>query len=124
MRQPSDTAPLLNWQRAEYLHNRLVSFRYPICEAPRTIHNTGHLSSQLTGAVAAALTGFYATQIPTPAGGDANKEGATIFRNDTKDIPVGRACHGEGAEGRGAVLRLAGQHKGYLRMQLEVIGMV
>src|SRR6185437_11788011 len=52
---PSQTVPRLNGQRLEYLRSRLQSFRYPIREAPRMIHEMGHLSSQLGDQVAAAL---------------------------------------------------------------------
>lgn len=120
---PSDTVPRLNGQRAEYLRGRLESFRYPVREAPRMIHIMGHMSSELTDTVAAALARFYAAQTPPMPGGDANKEGAAIYRNGAKDIPACRSCHGEWGEGHGAVPRLAGEHKAYLRLQLQAFGM-
>jgi cytochrome c553 len=120
---PSATVPRLNGQRAGYLRSRLESFRYPIREAPRTIHIMGHLSPQLSDGVVDVLALFYAAQIPPRPRGDANKEGAAIYRNGAKDIPACRGCHGEWGEGRGAVPRLAGEHKAYLRLQLEAFGM-
>ena len=120
---PSDTVPRLNGQRAEYLRGRLDSFRYPIREAPRMIHVMGHLSSQLSDKVAAAMAQFYAAQMPPRPGGDANKAGAAIYRNGAKDIPACRGCHGEWGEGQGAAPRLAGEHRAYLRLQLEAFGM-
>lgn len=120
---PSDTVPRLNGQRAEYLRGRLESFRYPIRESPRMIHDMGHLSSQLTSKVIAELAKFYAGQTPPPQGGDANKVGRAIYLSGAKDIPACRSCHGEGAEGRGAVPRLAGQHEAYLELQLQGFAM-
>ena len=120
---PSDTVPRLNGQRAEYLRNRLESFRYPIRESPRMIHDMGHLSPRLTNKTIAELAKFYAAQTPNPQGGDLNKEGAALYRMGAKDIPACRACHGEQGEGRGAAPRLAGQHKAYLGMQLQGFAM-
>jgi cytochrome c553 len=120
---PSDTVPRLNGQRAEYLRSRLDSFRNPIREAPRMIHDMGHLSSQLTNTAIAELARFYAAQTTASQGIVANKEGAAIYRIGAKDIPACRTCHGEQGEGRGAVPRLAGQHKAYLRMQLQGFAM-
>ena len=120
---PSQTVPRLNGQRLEYLRGRLQSFRYPIREAPRMIHEMGHFSSQLGDQVAAALANFYAGQTPPSADGDGNKQGAALYRSGAKDIPACRGCHGEQGEGRGAVPRLAGQHKAYLRLQLQAFGM-
>lgn len=119
----SGTVPRLNGQQFEYLRGRLDSFRYPIRESPRMIHNMGHLSSQLTDSVATALAKFYAAQTPPAPGGDANKMGAAIYRSGAKDIPACVTCHGEQAEGRGAVPHLAGQHKAYLLTQLQAFGM-
>ena len=120
---PSDTVPRLNGQRVEYLRSRLQSFRYPIRESPRMIHDMGHLSSQLTNKTIAELAKFYAAQTPTPQSGDADKEGGALYRMGAKDIPACRTCHGEQGEGRGAAPRLAGQHKAYLRMQLQGFAM-
>jgi cytochrome c553 len=120
---PSDTVPRLNGQRAEYLSSRLESFRYPIRESPRMIHDMGHMSAQLTSKVIAELVRFYAAQTPPPKSGDATKAGATIYSTGAKDIPACRACHGERGEGRGAVPRLAGQHKAYLELQLQGFAM-
>ena len=110
---PFETAPRLNEQRAEYLRSRPESFRSPIREAPRTIHNRDHLSPKLTGEVAAGLAKFYSAQTPPAAGGDANRAGAAIYRNGAKDIPNRRTCHSEWREGRGVILRLVGQHRDY-----------
>ena len=120
---PADTVPRLNGQGAEYLRSRLESFRYPIRESPRMIHDMGHLSPQLTGRVIAELAKYYAAQIPPLQSGGANKEGSNIYRTGAKDIPACRTCHGERAEGRGTAPRLAGQHEGYLRIQLEGFAM-
>jgi cytochrome c553 len=120
---PSDTVPRLNGQRVGYLRSRLESFQYPIREAPRMIHIMGHMSSQLTDTVAVALAQFYAAQTPPKPGGDANKIGAAIYRNGAENIPACHSCHGEWGEGRGAIPRLAGEHKAYLRLQLEAFGM-
>lgn len=120
---PSETVPRLNGQRAEYLRSRLESFRYPIRESPRMIHDMGQLSSRLAGNVIAELAKFYAAQTPPSQSGDENKVGGTIYRAGAKDIPACRACHGERGEGQGAVPRLAGQHKAYLGLQLEGFAM-
>jgi cytochrome c553 len=115
----SDMVPRLNGQRMKYLRNRLESFAYPIRESPSMIHSMGHLSVQLTRNVATALAEFYAAQNAPSPGGDANPEGAAIYRNGARDIPACRRCHGETGEGRGAIPRLMGQHKTYLRSQLQ-----
>lgn len=120
----SNTAavPRLNGQRVDYLRNRLESFRYPIRESPRMIHIMGHLSSRLTAGVNMALAQFYAMQPPRFPGGDANAQGARIYRNGAGNIPACRGCHGKGGEGRGGIPRLAGQHKEYLSLQLHAFG--
>jgi len=120
---PSDAVPRLNGQRGEYLRSRLESFRYPIRESPRMIHDMGHFSFQLTTKTIAELAKFYAAQTPSPQGGDANKEGGALYRMGAKDIPACRTCHGERGEGHDAVPRLAGQHKAYLQMQLQGFAM-
>jgi cytochrome c553 len=120
---PNQTVPRLNGQHGEYLLSRLQSFRNPLREAPRMVHEMGHLSSQLGNEVAAALAKFYAGQTPPTPDGNANRVGAALYRNGAKDIPACRGCHGEQAEGRGAAARLAGQHKAYLRLQLQAFGM-
>lgn len=120
---PSDVLPRLNGQSAEYLRGRLESFRYPIRESPRMIHDMGHLSPQLSGKVGAELAKYYAMQTPSRQSGEANKQGAAIYRTGAKNVPACRTCHGERGEGRGAVPRLAGQHKAYLQMQLQGFGM-
>jgi len=119
---PADTVPRLNGQSADYLRSRLESFRYPIREAPRMIHDMGHLSSQLTSKVIAELAKFYAAQTPPVQGSGAN-EGSIIYRTGAKGIPACRTCHGERGEGQGSAPRLVAQHQGYLRMQLEGFAM-
>jgi cytochrome c553 len=116
---PSELVPRLNGQRVKYLRNRLASFSYPIRESPNMIHRMGHLSALLTRDVANVLAEFYAAQIASSPGSSANPQGAAIYRDGARDIPACRRCHGERGEGRGAVPRLVGQHKAYLRLQLQ-----
>jgi len=119
----SDTTPRLNGQNAGYLRSRLESFRYPIKEAPRLIHNMGVPASELTGPMIAALANFYASQVPFSGGKGVNAIGAMIYQKGAKDIPACQGCHGARGEGTATAPRLAGQHKGYLKIQLEAFGM-
>lgn len=120
---PSATVPRLNGQDARYLRSRLESFRYPIREAPRMIHDMGHVSPQLNSRVIVELAKFYAAQNPPAQAGRGSKAGAAIYRTGAKGIPACRTCHGDRGEGLGAAPRLAGQHEDYLRMQLDGFAM-
>lgn len=115
----SDTIPRLNGQGGRYLASRLTSFRYPIKESPRAIHNMAIPAAELTGPVIAALAKFYAAQTPPPAGGKPDKLGAAIYQKGAKDIAACQSCHGATGEGSSTVPRLAGQHRGYLLLQLQ-----
>jgi cytochrome c553 len=69
--------------------------------------------------VIAALARFYAQQVPPISGPGKNAEGMRLYQKGAKDVPACLQCHGEAGQGRGAVPRLAGQHKAYLFTQLR-----
>ena len=44
--------------------------------------------------------------------------------NGVTDVPACQYCHGQRAEGRGSVPRLASQHQDYLKSQLLVLSLI
>lgn len=115
----ADETPRLNGQNAAYIRGRLLSFRYPIREAPHAFHDMVIAGTHLSDGVIAALARFYAAQPPFTADGNANAIGAAIYQKGAKDIPACQGCHGVRGEGSAAAPRLAGQHKAYLQVQLQ-----
>lgn len=115
----ADKTPRLNGQLAGYIRDRLVSFRYPLREAPHTFHTMGIAGATLSDGVIVAMARFYAAQTPFAANVNPNPIGSTLYQKGGKDIPACQGCHGANGEGQGAAPRLAGQHRGYLLTQLQ-----
>lgn len=115
--------PRLNGQNRDYLYRRLLSFRYPIREAPHAIHTMGIAGATLSDSAMRALAGFYAGQKPFGPRAGVNTIGASLYRDGAKDIPACQTCHGATGEGAGTAPRLAGQHREYLQAQLVAFTM-
>ena len=115
----ADKTPRLNGQSAAYIRGRLLSFRYPIREAPHAFRSMAIAGANLSDGVIAALARFYAAQPPFTTGVNPNAAGEAIYQKGAKDVPACRGCHGGAGEGSAAAPRLAGQHKAYLQTQLQ-----
>jgi cytochrome c553 len=105
------------------LRARLQSFRYPLKESPRGVHNMGLPAGKLNNGVILALAQFYAAQPPFSVNLGKSEVGAGIYQKGTSDVPACQTCHGNNAEGKGLIPRLAGQHKEYLQTQLQAFSM-
>jgi len=119
----SSTFPRLNGQQADYITAQLKNFRSHSRTDPHARAYMWGMASQLDDAMVDGLGKYYAAQAPTQpqSGGALAAEGKKIFMDgvDAQNIPACEACHGEHAEGMGAMPRLAGQHGDYLKKQLE-----
>ena len=120
------TTPRLNAQLAPYLIARFNSFRDPTTQSPHATDNMWPITSQTTAKILPELAQYFATQQPTEAQAKAPlaSEGKRIYLNGTTDVPACQKCHGEHAEGRGSIPRLAGQHRDYLKSQLLVLSLI
>jgi cytochrome c553 len=120
----SSTFPRLAGQQEEYLVNQLKAFRDHSRADPHAHTYMWGMAARLSDDTIAGLASFYAAQKPA-AGSPGDKAemaaGQKIFEEGIpeRDVPACRVCHGEKAEGAGAVPRVAGQHRAYLERQLE-----
>jgi len=114
------TTPRLNGQQTAYLTSRFRSFRDPTRQDPHAINNMWPIASQVGDATMAAIAKYFSSQAPTPAKGTGPlaAAGRKIYENGAQGVPACQSCHGENAEGKDAVPRLAGQHEGYLAAQM------
>lgn len=119
----SSTFPRLNGQQADYITTQLKNFRSHSRTDPHARAYMWGMASQLDDPMIDGLAKYYASQTPTQpqSGGALAAQGKKIFMEgvDAQNIPACQACHGEHAEGMGAMPRLAGQHGDYLKKQLE-----
>lgn len=120
----SPTFPRLAGQSAEYLDVQIKAFRDKTRADPHARAYMWGMAAQLSDDTIAGLAAHYAG-LPPAAGSPADPaevaKGRQIFMEgiDAEQVPACHACHGEKAEGIGAVPRLAGQHRRYLERQLE-----
>ena len=114
------STPRLNGQQAAYLASRFRSFGDPTRQDPHATNNMWPMASQVTDATMATIAKYFSGQPPTPArsSGPLAAAGRKIYEQGAKGVPACQSCHGEHAEGKGAVPRLAGQHGGYLTTQM------
>jgi cytochrome c553 len=120
----SPTFPRLAGQTAEYLDVQVRAFRDRTRADPHARAYMWGMAAQLSDDTIAGLATYYSS-LPPAAGSPADPgevaRGRQIFMDgiDAEEVPACHACHGEKAEGLGAVPRLAGQHRRYLERQLE-----
>ena len=118
------TFPRLAGQTAEYLDTQIKAFRDRTRADPHARAYMWGMAAQLSDEAIAGLAAYYSS-LPPAAGNPADPaevaKGKQIFMEgiDSEQVPACHACHGEQAQGIGAVPRLAGQHRRYLERQLE-----
>jgi len=125
-RSAAPTFPHLAAQTAPYLEVQLKAFRDQSRGDPDAVAYMWGMASQLDDVTIGALSEYYAQQ--KAAGGRRGTQGAIdagrkIFEQGIpeRQIAACESCHGKGAEGIGAIPRLAGQHAPYLFKQMLVI---
>ena len=117
--------PRLNGQQAAYLIARFNSFRDPSTQSTHATNNMWPVTTQVADQTIPALAKYFASQPPAqPQGsGPLFSEGEKLFKSGAPGIPACQTCHGEHAEGKGAIPRLAGQHAEYLKTQLSLVNL-
>lgn len=123
-RSTSPTFPNLAGQQKEYLVNQLKAFRDKSRADPHARTYMFGMAAALDDALIDGLAGFYSKQKPAePTEGSPTDidAGRAIFLNGDpkRDVPACSACHGDKAQGAGAIPRLASQHPEYLIRQLN-----
>jgi cytochrome c553 len=123
-RSTSPTFPIIAGQQKEYLVNQLKAFRDKSRADPHARTYMFGMAAKLDDPLIDGLADFYSKQKPAePTQGDAVDidAGRQLFLNGatTRDIPACSACHGDKAQGAGAIPRLASQHPEYLIRQLN-----
>jgi cytochrome c553 len=116
----SSTFPRLAGQQDEYLVNQLKAFRDKSRADPHAHTYMWGMAARLSEGLAA----YYAARPPvhgSPSDPAEMAAGKKIFDEGipSENVPACAACHGEQAQGAGAVPRLAGQHRSYLERQLD-----
>jgi cytochrome c553 len=119
----STTFPRLAGQQAEYIVAQLKAFRDKSRADPHAHTYMWGMAAKLTDETIAGLAASYSAMPPAPgeAGDPAlMAAGAKIFAEGVpaRDVPACAACHGDKAEGAGAIPRLAAQQSGYIERQL------
>ncbi|MBV8619502.1 MAG: c-type cytochrome [Curvibacter sp.] len=114
--------PKLAGQQRAYLHLQLTDFKGHLrSDSAGTQYMWGftHLSSRQID----ELSDYFSAQQPMRSSEHgSHPRGETIFRQGLPELGVVQcaACHGERAEGRDDIPRLAGQHVQYLERQIAV----
>jgi cytochrome c553 len=119
----SPTFPRLAGQQAEYLEVQLKAFRDKSRADPHAHTYMWGMAAKLSDETIAGLAASYSAMPPAAgrAGDPAEMAaGQKIWAEGipSQEVPACAACHGEKAEGAGAIPRLAGQHRGYIQNQL------
>ncbi len=118
--------PDLAAQRPDYLEAQIKAFRDQSRADPDAQAYMWGMAAQVNDAVAHALAEHYAAQ-HAAAGvrGDPRllAQGRQIYQRGVPalGVPPCSACHGDQAQGMGAMPRLAGQHAPYIVKQILVI---
>jgi len=115
--------PNLAGQRKDYLVTELTEFRDRRRAGPGARAYMWGMAGPLSDQRIEALAAWYSAQIPVagqPGDPEQAAAGKRIFEDGivARDVPACGTCHGQKAEGAGAVPRLAGQHRDYLEAQL------
>jgi cytochrome c553 len=119
----SPTFPRLAGQQKEYLEVQLKAFRDKSRADPHAHTYMWGMAAKLSDSTIDGLAALYSAKPPaagTPSSSPDVAAGQKIFAEGIPDaeVPPCAACHGEHAEGAGAVPRLAGQHRPYIEEQL------
>lgn len=122
-RSVNPTFPILAGQQKDYIETQLKAFRDKTRADPHAHTYMWGMAAHLSDPTIDGLAAFYSAQPPAPGSNGDQAEiaaGKKIFDEGIppKDVPPCKACHGEKAEGQGAIPRLAGQHRTYLEEQL------
>lgn len=120
----SSTFPRLAGQQQEYLENQLKAFRDHSRADPHAHTYMWGMAARLSDSTIDGLAAYYASQTPvhgSPSDTAEMAAGKKIFEEGipAENVPPCNACHGEQAQGAGAIPRLAGQHRSYLERQLD-----
>jgi len=124
-RGSNPTFPILAGQQQEYLVAQLTAFRAKTRADPHAHTYMWGMAAKLDDATIKGVAEFFSKQQPSPGVTDKDPAlvaaGEKIFKNGipAENVPACNLCHGEHAEGAGAIPRLAGQHSEYLERQLE-----
>jgi cbb3-type cytochrome c oxidase subunit III len=119
----SSAFPRLAGQQAAYIEVQLKAFKdHSRGDAYAQAYMWG-MASQLDEDTMKRLGAYYAAERPNPGRtGDAARmaKGKNIFKNGLPEASIlaCTSCHGENAQGKDAIPRLAGQHPEYLVKQL------
>ena len=119
----SSAFPRLAGQQSAYTETQLKAFKNQTRADPYAQAYMWGMASQLDENTMKRLADYYAGQRPKPGRtGDAARmtKGKNIFENGLAEagIIACATCHGENAQGKDAIPRLAGQHPEYLVKQL------
>lgn len=122
-RSISPTFPRLAGQQKDYIEVELKSFRDHTRADPHAHTYMWGMAARLSDETIAGLASYYSAQQPaegSPQDPAQMAAGKQIFDEGVpdKDVPACQACHGDKAQGNGAIPRLAGQHRDYLEEQL------
>ena len=115
--------PNIGGQNEEYLDTQLKTFRdHTRADSRAHVYMWG-MAAHLTDATIAELAKYYSSLPPVHAtdgvsGGSAKGKAIYINGDESREVPACVTCHGENAEGAGAIPRLAGQNRSYLIRQL------
>jgi len=121
----SPAFPRLAGQQQAYVEAQLKAFRDRTRADPMAQAYMWGMSSQLSDDAIKGLSTYYAGQKPVHGKkGDAKllEQGRAIYEKGVASAGITACvtCHGQGAEGNGAIPRLAGQHAEYLVKQLGI----
>jgi len=123
-RSVSSTFPRLAGQQKDYLVTQLQAFRDKTRADPHAKTYMWGMSARLSDPLIEGIADYYSSQSPVPGSAENSPQAAAGRQTYTEGIPAESvpacmACHGEHAEGNGAMPRLAGQHRAYIERQLE-----
>jgi len=124
-RSVSPNFPVLAGQQAEYLSAQLHAFRDHSRADPHAHTYMWGMAAHLDDTAIDGLAAYFARQ-PLGPGAPADADKAAVAQPiftlgiDSRNVPACIACHGDKAEGQGAIPRLAGQHRDYLAEQLRL----
>jgi cbb3-type cytochrome c oxidase subunit III len=119
----SSAFPRLAGQQAAYTETQLKAFKDQSRGDPYAQAYMWGMASQLDEGTIKRLAAYYAAERPNPGRtGDPARmaKGKSIFENGVPEAGIFAcvSCHGDGAQGKEAIPRLAGQHPEYLVKQL------
>jgi cytochrome c553 len=122
-RSVSPEFPILAAQQSEYLETQIKAFRDHSRADPHASTYMWGMANHLDDATIAGLAQYFSSQAPVTSAkrsDPVNQAAVKIYNEgiEGREVPACLGCHGEHAEGQGAIPRLAGQHRSYLSDQL------